>query len=345
MTPALKKEADMMDKPNYSRQELLDMYFHLVYARLFTVRMFQAVNDGLIRISYHTCYGEEATSVGVVSALKKTDWIVPSHRTQPVFLMRMDRYKFVAELFGRRDGQNFGAAYDFHLCDMTGPARLGVSIGTLGSVVPMYVGFAWALKQQKKDEIVVLYHGDGGMSEGTCFEAMNIAALYDVPMVLVIDNNKWAMTTPISRQTVNPVISERGDVFHIPRQVVDGSDILAIRAAMDKAVALARGNQFNIVEIMNERWGPHYIGQNTAYRDDTDAIKDAMENKDAVRRFEQYLLDSGVIDAAHIEKTNREITEEIEAHIAKAAACENPRFEDIYVKAHIYVSPETGGDL
>jgi pyruvate dehydrogenase E1 component alpha subunit len=259
--------------------------------------------------------------------------------------MRLDRYKFVAELFGRRDGQNRGAGFDFHLCDMSGPGRIGLSIGTLGSPVPQYVGFAYALKVQKKDEIVVVIHGDGGMSEGTCYEAMNIGSLYGVPLVLVIDNNEWAMSTPLSRQSNNPNISDRGKPFNLPAQIVDGSDIIAVREAMDVAVVLARKNQMNIVEIKNKRWGPHYIGQNEAYRHDMDDIEKSMKNRDAIKIYEARLLEEGVCDDVYFEKMKKKASEEIEELIMRASKAEYPTFDDIYKKEHIYMTPETGGNL
>ncbi len=329
----------------YSKQDLLDMYYHLVNGRIFTGKMSQAVNDGHIRISYHSAYGEEATSIAVVSALRKTDWIVQSHRVQPASIMRLDPYKFICELFGKRDGQHFGTGYDFHLSDMAGDGRLGVPMATLGSVVPMYVGFAWALKQQKKDEIAVVFQGDGALSEGVCYEAFNIGSLYKVPMILVINNNNWAMTTPLNRQCVNPDISDRAKPFNIPTQIVDGSDLLALRQAMDKAVVLARNNEMNVVEVKNLRWDAHYVRQNSSYRDDMDEIRDAMVNKDCVKIYENYLLKKNLIDQEYIDKLKKDCAAHIDELIQRAAACEYPRFEDVYRKECIYTMPETGGDL
>lgn len=329
----------------YSKEELLKMYKDLVRGRIFTEKMHQAVNDGLIRLSYHSAYGEEATSVGVVSALRSTDWIVQSHRVQPASIMRLDLYKFICELFGKRDGQNMGTGYDFHLCDMKGSGHLGVPMATLGSVVPMYVGFAWALKYQKKDQVAVVFQGDGALSEGVCYESFNIASLYHVPMILVINNNGWAMTTPLSRQSVNPDISDRAKPFHIPTQIVDGSNLLEIREAMDKAVALARDNQFNVVEVKNLRWGAHFVGQKDDYRDDLDVIEDAKAHKDCVKLYEDELLRRGLIDQAFADSLRAQCSAEIDEAVRRAAQAPYPTFEEVYPKNHIYAMPETGGEL
>ncbi len=329
----------------YSKEDLLNMHYNLLYGRLFSIRMEQAVNDGLVRTSFHTPYGEEAMYIAIASALRPTDWVVQGHRTQPLDLVRIDKYKFFAELFGRADGQNKGAGFDFHLCDMTGPGRIGLCIGTLGSAVPQYVGFAYGLKVQHKDEIVVCVHGDGGLSEGTCYEAMNIGALYHVPMILVIDNNEWAMSTPLERQSPNPDISDRAKPFNLPTQIVDGSDMLALREAMDKAVEMARNNQMNVVEVKNKRWGSHYIGQPTPFRTDMEDIEYCKENKDSLKLYEAWLKENGYADDAYFEAKRKEITDEMEELINRASQAPYPKFEDIYLKEHIYTQPETGGDL
>ncbi len=330
---------------DYSKEALLAMYEHLVRGRIFTEKMHQAVNDGYIRTSYHTALGEEAYQVAAVSALRPDDWVVMSHRSQIAALMRLDLYRYTAEVFGKKDGLHRGCGFDLHISDMTGPGHVGVRMSTLGSNVPMYVGFSWALKRKGKGQVALLFVGDGAMSEGTCYEAMNIGSLYKVPMVLVIDNNGWAMTTPLSRQSVNPNISDRAKPFQIPTFIVDGADLVAIRKVMDEAVSIAREGQMVVVEVKNKRWGAHYYGQTNAYRDDMDEVKDAMEHQDCVKLYEQYLLEHSVCDQARLDAVKDACTREVDDAVARAAAAPLPTVEDIYYKANIYTTPETGGDL
>lgn len=329
----------------YLKQDLLDMYYHLVRGRIFTEKMHQAVNDGFIRTSYHTALGEEAYQVAAVSALRPDDWVVMSHRSQVAAIMRLPLYPYIAEIFGKKDGMHKGCGFDLHISDMTGPGRVGVRMSTLGSNVPMYVGFSWALKRAGKGQVSVLFVGDGAMSEGTCYEAMNIGSLYKVPMVLMIDNNGWAMTTPLARQSVDPDISNRAKAFQIPTFIVDGADLMANRKAVDEAVAIARGGQMVVVEVKNKRWGAHYYGQTNAYRDDMDDIKFSMENRDCVKLYEGYLLDHGICGSDHFERIKAECSAEIDAAVARAAAAPLPTIDDIYFKANIYATPETGGEL
>lgn len=329
----------------YSKQELLDMYYHLVNGRIFTEKMHQAVNDGHIRTSYHTAYGEEAYQVAALSALREDDWVVMSHRTQPAAIMRLDLYGYIAEIFGKRDGLHKGCGFDLHISDMHGPGHVGVRMATLGSNAPMYVGFSWALKRKGKQQIAMLFVGDGAMSEGACYEAMNIGSLYRVPMVLVIDNNNWAMTTPLSRQCVNPDISDRAKPFRLPAFIVDGSDMLALRKTMDQAVAIARENQMVVVEVKNQRWGAHYYGQSNAYRDDMAEIEACIKHRDSIRLYEQYLLENGVCDGAHFARVKEQCAKAIDEAVQRAATAPLPTMEDLYQKRCVYTMPETGGEL
>ena len=130
----------------YAKEDLLQMYYDLLNGRLFIEKMHEAVNNGHIRISFHSAYGEEAMCAAIASALRKTDWIVPSHRIQPLLLTRIGAYELICELFGKRDGTNKGSAYDFHINDLS--KNVAIPIATLGCVYPMYTGFAWSLKRR-----------------------------------------------------------------------------------------------------------------------------------------------------------------------------------------------------
>lgn len=331
---------------SYSKDDLLKMYYHLKRGRIFTLKMHDAVKRGYIRSSFHTPYGEEAVGVGIVSAMKDTDYITLGHRLQTAMIMRYDTYEFICELYGLRDGIKKGAAYDYHLVDVNpnGP-RILSGIGTLGGIVPMNVGFAFAQKLKKTRDVSVICHGDGGCSEGAVYEAWNIGALYKVPAVYVIVNNQWAMTVPLERQSAVPNIAEKAAACGLPMQIVDGNDILALREAMEVAIEKARDNQPNVVEVKTLRWEAHFFGQDNEYRHDKEKIKDGMEKDDCVKRYEDFLMQNGYIDQAYIDKLAAEITADIDSLIQKAEKGEKPKFEDIYRKEFIYASPETGGDI
>lgn len=330
----------------YSNDELLKMYYHLKRGRIFTLKMHDAVYRGLIRSSFHTPYGEEAIGVAAMSALTEKDWWNGGHRLQTAYIMKYDLKGFIAELFGLEDGLFHGSAFDYHLGDYKDDGVHKVyGLGTLGGTVPMNTGFAWSLKHQGKEGIVLIGHGDGGCSEGTVYEAWNLAALNKVPVVYLIVNNGWAMSVPLKRQTAVPDISKKAEACGLPAQIVDGNDILAVRHALDIAVEKARKFEPNVVEVKTLRWEAHFVGQGNDYRDDKELVEEYKENNDCVKRYEAYLLEKGIIDQAYIDKQAEEIAAEIDLAIEEAGKSSKPKFESIYSKDFIYANPETGGDL
>jgi len=333
---------------NYSDAELIEMYDKLKTARIYSHMMEKAVYGGLIRSSFHTPLGQEATGVGIVTAAKKSDWLGYTHRGQIILYERFGLQPLITELFGFRGGIHKGTTFDFHCNDFSedGVRILGMP-GTLGSAIPQHVGFAWAQKYRGKNDVVIAPHGEGGCSEGAVYEAWNLAALYKAPIVFVIENNGWGLSVPLERQSANPNIAEKAGACGLPYQIVqDGTDILAVREALDIAIEKARNYEPNVVEIKNLRWGPHFIGQPNDYRNDLDRLSEAQEGKgDCVKRFETYLKEKGLIDQAYIERKEQEIKAMLEKCYEVAAKSEKPTFEEIYNMDNIYATPETGGDL
>ena len=330
----------------YSNEVLLEMYRNLKRGRIFTLKMHECVYKGLIRSSFHTPYGQEAVGVGVVSAMKKTDWLGFTHRLQCGLIMRYGLKEFIAELFALRDGVRHGSAYDYHLSDYAPDGhRILTILGTLGGTVPLNTGFAWVKKHKGIKEVSVIVTGDGTCSEGVTFEGWNIAALHKVPAVFVIDNNQWAMTVPQKHETANPNVGEKAAACGLPYQIADGCDVLAVRRAMEDALEKARNNIPNVVEFKSLRWDAHFVGQGDDYRHDRELVEESKKNNDCVKRYETYLMGLGLIDQVYIDKLTAELEAEIDAAVEEAAKSERPRFEDIYRKEYIYASPETGGEL
>lgn len=329
----------------YSKEELLKMYYHLARGRVFTLKMHEAVIAGHVRSSFHTPYGQEAIAVAVACSADKNDWLVPNHRDQCASIMRVDLYKFIAELFGKEDGLHKGVAFDFHCSDLTEGVRLAPPLAVLGGVVPNYVGFAWSLKQQKKNEVAIAFTGDGACSEGAIYEGWNLAALYKVPFIQIIENNGWAMTVPLDRQTANPDIAKKAEACGLPIQIVDGNNILEVREAMDKALEMARNNQPNVIEVKTLRWEAHFFGQGDDYRDDKEEVKESMEKDDCLKNYEKYLLDNGVCTQEYMDELKEQLSDEIDAMVQKAAEAPIADPKTIYTKENIYATAETGGDL
>lgn len=327
----------------YSKDELLKMHNHLIRGRLLYFKIKEACSQGLVGISFHSPYGQEGPSVAIMSAMKDTDWFVPSHRSQVSVMMRFSLKEYFSELFCRTTGINRGVSFDYHLNDEN--RRICVPLTILGQDYPVYTGFAWGLKQQGKKDVVVIEAGDGACSEGATYEAWNLAALYKAPCVYIINNNEWAMAVPSERETFNPNISEKAVPIGLPTQIVDGSDLLAVREAMEIALEKARNCEPNVIEIKQLRWGDHFIGARAFKRHDQEKLEDAMANKDAVKIYEKYLIDNNVADRETLDKVAVEAEKEMDEAIAWAKEQPFPEFDDVFGKDYIYATPETGGEL
>lgn len=327
----------------YKREELLKMYRELSKARSFTLKMEEANMAGFIRGSFHSPYGQEAIGVGIHNAMGENDWCAPTHRMQTVGMFRFDLYKFIAEIFGKKDGLHKGVSSDFHCSDYS--CKMLSMTAVLGGSVPQYTGFAWALKKQGKEGVVISCQGEGGCSEGVVAEAWNMASLFKPPIVFVIENNEWAITVPLSRQSANPNIAERAVPYGLPIQIIDGNDVLEVREAMEKAIELARDGQPNVVEMKTLRLGEHHVGAPGSYRHDKEKIAYYIENNDCLKRFEQYLLDNKVADKAWMDQVKEENDKELDMLIEKAKAAPIPKKEEILGKEYIYATVATGGEM
>lgn len=330
---------------SYSTHELCEMYHQLAMGRIFTLKMHEAVKTGKIRSSFHTPYGQEAIDVGVINAMRKTDWFAPSHRDQIASIMRLDPYQYICEIFGKADGVQKGINFDFHANDF-GNGRILPPDGLLGSICPTYTGFAWARRKAGYDDVVVIFLGDGAFSEGACYEAMNLAALYQAPVVIIVENNGWAMTVPFERQSANPNLAERAVPMGLEAMTVqNGCDVLEVRETLEKAIEHARGGKPTLVEIKCLRWEAHFFGQPNDYREDLDLVAEQQENNDPLKNFERYLLDNSIMSQADMDAIKQKLDVEFEEYVKKADACPPAKFEEIFRKDLIYATVETGGDL
>jgi len=333
----------------YSKEFLLSLYDGLKTFRCYVLKMHEAVYKGLIRSSCHSPYGQEATAIAALAAVRDTDWLCPKHRAQAVYYSRYDLQGLISEMLGSDDGLRHGAAYDFHLMDVgEDSARILSGSGTLGSVEAQNVGFAWARKYLgHDDEVVVQWSGEGSASEGVSYEAWCNAALYKPNMVFIIETNQWALSTPLYRESANPNISEKAAACGLSAEIVeDGTDILACYEAIQRAVDKARTGEPCVVEIKNRRWSAHFEGQPNDFREDIDKVHEAQAGPgDPVQRFEKYLLEHGVADQEYFDKKAAEVNAMMDEVILKASDVKPPVYEHLFNKNFVYATPETGGDL
>ncbi len=327
----------------FSKDEMLKMYEKMLLGRRFEEKVIELINKGRTIGMFHLSIGQEAAQIGALSALRDDDYFVPTHRFHPGLAYRMDLKKLVAELMGRANGCNQGKAFTFHISSEDYKV-LPVN-GMLGCGVANAVGWAWALKQNKTDQVVLCVMGDGTTSEGTVHEAMNLASLYGCPIVFFIENNGLAVSTPTCKQYKVENLSDRAKAYGMPGITVDGDDVLKVREAVENAVALARKGQPGIVEAKTHRWRGHFEGDPQTYRSPemVESVEKAMKN-DPIKKLEKLLFEKNYITPDDAVTIDDKVKKEIEEAFEYALSSPFPTREQVLDYDQVYAT-NLGGDL
>lgn len=324
----------------YTDTELVKMYKQMVLGRKYEEKMIDLINQGKLEGFWHMAVGEEGVQIGLINALGENDYMSPTFRMHLSLINVMDINKFTAELIGRTTGYNHGLGTTIHISSIED--RILPSNGILGAGIPTAVGYAWALKMDKKDSVVVAVTGDGASNEGNVYEALNLASILDLPFVLLIENNGYAISNPISNASNLTNLSEKSKAFGIPGVTVDGNDILSVREALENAIEMARKGQPNVVEAKTYRIRGHFEGDPGIYR--TEEELEEAKKKCPIKRFEKTLLEANLISEPEISKFEKEAIDRIDAAFAYANSCPLPTKEETLDVNKIYANV-IGGDL
>jgi pyruvate dehydrogenase E1 component alpha subunit len=299
-------KVDAKLEPKLEAAFLLKLYRAMVLGRRFDERLLALQRQGRIG-TFAPISGQEASQLGAVAALEDTDWMVPSFRETAAEIWRGRPLESVILAFG---GYNEGA-------DIDPGHNMPVSV-PVGSQMLHAVGIAWACRYREKDAVALTFFGDGATSEGDFHEAMNFAAVLQAPVVLVCQNNHWAISVPRARQTRAATLAQKAVAYGMPGIQVDGNDVLAVFTAVQEAVARARaGDGPTLVECVTYRMQMHTTADDPKrYRRDEDV--EAWRARDPIRRFEKYLQQRKVLDKKKIETVAEEVLAQIQAAVDQA---------------------------
>lgn len=284
-----RKATAAASKPNVSREELLKFYREMLLIRRFEEKAGQLYGMGLIGGFCHLYIGQEAVVVGLEAAAKEGDKRITSYRDHGHMLAcGMDPRGVMAELTGRAGGYSRGKGGSMHM--FSKEKHFYGGHGIVAAQVPLGAGLAFADKYLGNDNVSFTYFGDGAANQGQVYETFNMAALWKLPVVFVIENNQYAMGTAQRRSTSSPDIYTRGAAFGIAGESVDGMDVLAVKAAGERAVAACRaGKGPYILEMMTYRYRGHSMSDPAKYRT-REEVQKMRDERDAIEHVRELLL-------------------------------------------------------
>ena len=302
----------------HSKELLLKLYKEMVECRMLEAKLNEEYAIGRIPGHIHSGIGEEAPYIGTLATRKKGDYFKLSHRPVSVYhTLGQPLEEYFSELMARSTGNSGGRGGDLHL----GRLQDGVVgfEGILGSDAGVSVGAALTAKMRKTDNISYFFYGDGTASRGPLHEAMCLASAWKLPVLFVLDNNGFAISTPVGfSSAVEHPAADRAAGYGMPGIAVDGTDVLAVYDAASELVDYVRsGNGPAVLECDDYRWRGHFEGDKCAYRDNSIA-EYYMKEKDPIRNLETELLEAGYITEDEIRHISSDFSERIEAAVLYA---------------------------
>jgi len=281
----------------------------------------------------HLAIGEEAAIVGAVGALRETDYLLSTYREHGQALARgTPPGTVMAELFGRVDGCSGGRGGSMHLFDME--RRFLGGYGIVGGNLPIAAGVALASDYSGTEDVTLCMMGDGATNQGTFGETMNLAALWDLPVVFMVVNNQFGMGTALARHSAETDLSKKAAGFGVPGERCDGMDVLDVRAAVSRAVEQTREQrQPALVEAVTYRFRGHSMADPEQYRSKED-VKE-WTKRDPVLNFAALAIEGGVLDADGARRMYDEVVQEVEEAIEFADASPTPDLDSLYDDVYV----------
>ncbi|MFC1913999.1 thiamine pyrophosphate-dependent dehydrogenase E1 component subunit alpha [Chloroflexota bacterium] len=304
-----------------------------MYQRMLRIRKFEETVESLflkgdIPGFIHLSFGQEAVAVGSCLALRDEDYITSTHRGHHYCIAKgVEMAPMMAELFGKKTGLQGGKGGSMHVSDFDKGMLGGYAV--VGAGLPVAIGAALACQMQKSGRIVATFFSDGATNIGAFHESLNVAAIWNLPILFVCDNNRWAVSTPIESTYKLPKISDRACAYGIPGLTVDGNDVVAVWQAVNEAASRARqGGGPTFIEAQTYRMAGHFVGDPERTRPKEQLEK--WKEKCPIRTFEEHLIADGTILEKNAELIRKQAQKEIEGAIDYAKESPYPDSEDAF---------------
>ncbi|WP_272002151.1 pyruvate dehydrogenase (acetyl-transferring) E1 component subunit alpha [Roseovarius sp. ZX-A-9] len=326
-------------KSNASADELKAYYHDMLLIRRFEEKAGQLYGMGLIGGFCHLYIGQEAVVVGLEAAAEEGDKRITTYRDHGHMLAcGMDPNGVMAELTGREGGYSRGKGGSMHM--FSTEKHFYGGHGIVGANVPLGAGLAFSDKYRGNDRVTFTYFGDGAANQGQVYETFNMAALWALPVIFVIENNQYAMGTSQKRSTSTPDLYTRGEAFGIPGEIVDGMDVLAVRDAGKKAVAHCRaGDGPYILEIRTYRYRGHSMSDPAKYRT-REEVQKMREEKDAIEHVRSLLLTGKHATEDDLKEIDKQIKKIVNASAEFAKESPEPAVEELWTDIYTDLAPQ-----
>lgn len=318
-----------------SREEGLTVYEDMVLGRYFEDKCAEMYYRGKMFGFVHLYNGQEAVSSGVIKAMRPDDYVCSTYRDHVHALSAgVPARQVMAELFGKETGCSKGRGGSMHL--FSSEHNLLGGFAFIGEGIPVALGAAFqsryrkdALGDASADQVTACFFGDGTTNNGQFFECLNMAALWKLPILFVVENNKWAIGMAHERATSQPEIYRKASVFGMPGVEVDGMDVLAVRAVAQEAVRRARaGEGPTLIECLTYRFRGHSLADPDELRSKSE--KEAWLARDPLKRFEAFLVEQNLANEGELKAIRDRISDVVEEAVTFAEESPEPSPDELY---------------
>ncbi|AOT71137.1 thiamine pyrophosphate-dependent dehydrogenase E1 component subunit alpha [Geosporobacter ferrireducens] len=307
------------------------MYKKMFHVRKFEEKVAHFFSMGMVHGTTHLYVGEEATGVGACSALEDKDLITSTHRGHGHCIGKgIDLNRMMAELLGKATGYCKGKGGSMHIADLS-RGNLGAN-GVVGGGMPIAVGAGLTVQMKKLDQVVVCFFGDGAANEGSFHESLNLASVWNLPIIFICENNLYGMSVPTSKSMKIQNVADRAAAYGIPGKIIDGNDVIAVYNTVMEAKTYVKKNGPMLIEAKTYRWMGHSKSDANVYRSREEIA--AWRERCPIQRLKKYLTENGISTTGELDAIEKQATEEIEQAVEFAQASPYPSIdtimEDVY---------------
>lgn len=309
-----------------STDRALKMYEMMYLIRKYEERIYFLFLEGAMPGTIHQAHGQEACAVGMLYDLRKEDYMISTHRPAGHALAKgVALNSMMAEMFAKSTGCCKAKGGAMHVGDMSVGAVPAIAI--VGGGIPVATGIGLSCKMRKTDNVVVCFFGDGASNEGAFHEALNAAAIWNLPVIFACENNFYGASTHVRKVMKIENIAERAAAYGMPGEVVDGNDVVKVNEAAKRAIERARsGGGPTLLELKTYRIGGHSRNDACGYRDKEE--EKMWLDRDPIKLFKEYILENEIASLEYIEEIEKNVLIRIDRSVEYAKSCPDPKPED-----------------